>query len=952
MQSEDQGTQLTFRLLGPLEVEAGGRPLALGGPRQRALLAQLLLSANEVVRRERLMDGLWGDEPPSTAANALQVAVHGLRKALGSGRIARQGPGYVLRAEPGEVDRERFETLVAQARGEQPAEAVRLLSEALSLWRGPALADVADAPFAGPAIAQLEERRLLAAEERIEAELALGRHAQLVAELDALIAEHPLRERLRRQKMLALYRSGRQAEALEAYAEARRVLVGELGIEPSKELHELESAILRQDPALTGSAQAALTGVQANLPAPPTALIGRRLEVAAVTGLLRRADVRLVTLTGPGGTGKTRLALQAAAELAAEHADGVVFVDLAPLEDDALVASTIAHALGAAEGEVATVERLKQELRPKALLLVLDNFERVDAAAPVVSELLAGAPDLKVLVTSRAVLRLSGEHEYLVPPLRTPDPARARDVEELARNEAVALFVARARAVQHGFTLSRENRGAVAEVCVALEGLPLAIELAAARVGSLSPPALLDRLEQRLELLTGGPRDAPERHQTLRATIDWSHGLLDPAERELFAGLAVFAGGCTLAAVETIFEAPLETLEGLVAKSLLQREQGVPGEVRFRMLETVREYALERLAASVEADDARRRHALYFAGLAEQGAEVLWGPVQGPEHEIWLDRLEADHDNLRAALAWGSRHHDETTLRLAAAMFEFWESRGYIREGREWLERALERGSGAAAPLRAKALHAAGYLAYDQGDYERGDEHCEASLALYRELGDKEGEGRTVHVLGWAAEYRGDVIRAATLAEESLSLARQLGHVRGVIVSLGRMALAAAKRGDFAAAEAMLDEALALAREHEDRVGEGGILGTWGELVAQQGDHEAGGRMLAESIVLYREAGHPRAIPSVIHQIAALAELRGVTEQAVQLFGASNQLYETVGASLPPSVQVEYRATLDRARAALGEAAFEAAWEYGRTLPPEQAVELARSVAVSSGSNA
>jgi len=927
---------LRFGLLGPLEVARDGELLALGGPRQRALLALLLLHANEVVSRERLIDGLWGARPPETAANALQVAVHGLRRVVGAGRIETRGTGYLVRVERDELDLERFNALVERARAKETA--ADGLCEALAIWRGEALADLREAPFAAVEAARLEGLRIAALERRIDADLAAGLHADLVAELEALVAGEPLRERFRYQLIVALYRAGRQAEALQAYREARRSLVEELGVEPGPELQRLERAILQQDPALAAPPPRTRV-VSSNLPASSTPLVGRQLELAGLTGLLRRGDVRLVTLMGPGGTGKTRLALEAARELEGELADGGVFVDLAPLEDPADVLAAVARALSVGEAHGSTVDSVKEALHDKTLLLLLDNFERVDEAAPVVSDLLAAAPGLQVLATSRAALRLSGEYEFPVPPLRVPGLEDARRLEALGRNEAVSLFAARAQAVRHDFRLTAENAAAVVEICIALEGLPLALELAAARCKQLSPQALAARLGERLDVLTGGPRDRPARQQTLRATIEWSYELLGGPQRELFDALGVFAGGCTLAAAEAVCGAAAEEVEALADRSLVQREEH-DGTPRFRMLETVREFAVERLEAHGTAAAAvRRRHADYFTALAEEAGTALWDPVQGPNRAFWLDRLELDYGNLRAALAWADRHDAETELRIAAGLFDFWASRCYFEEGRTWLERALAQAEGVASPVRAKALHAAAFLALDQGDYARCNELGEESLELYRALGDPEGIGRTVHMLGQAAAVAGDRVRAIALAEESLALARELGHIRGIIVSLVQLSGLAAERGDHDRAAALLDEAVSLGQAHGDEAALAAVRLEQSKLAHDAGHFEAASRYAVEGVRLFQVYGTTIGVASGLRRLALLAEAEGRPERTVRLLGAADALHEATGS--PPPVDADHEATLDRAREALGAAAYAEAWAAGRALSPQEAVELA-----------
>jgi DNA-binding SARP family transcriptional activator len=523
---------MEFRILGPVELVVEGRVTPLNAAKPRALLAMLFLNANKPLSSARLIDDLWAGRPPATAAKVLQAYVSQLRRLIGSEVIATGPNGYALSVGPGELDLHRFERLVSAAAGADPAAAASRLRQALALWRGPPLVDFAYEPWAQLEIGRLNELYLVALQARIDADLALGVTAELVGELELLVAEHPLQESLHGQLMLALYRSNRQAEALEVYRQARQTLVAQLGIEPGPALRRLETDILRQDPRLDLPAPQPAEARQAQpvptLPPRSTSFVGRHRELLEIRKLLASPDIRLLTLTGPAGTGKTRLAVEAAAGLEAEFPDGVVLVELAPISDPDLVATTIAEtlALGETHGRRPT-EALIAYLQRRRVLLILDNFEQLLPAAPVVTELLAGAQQVKILVTSRAPLELGEEHIQAVPALRLPDPTSLGDVERLRRTEAVSLFVDRARSVRPEFEVSTANAAAVAELCLRLDALPLALELAAARVKVLSVDAILDRVGRSLELLKAQPGAAlPERHRTLRAAIAWSYALL------------------------------------------------------------------------------------------------------------------------------------------------------------------------------------------------------------------------------------------------------------------------------------------------------------------------------------------------------------------------------------------------------------------------------------------
>jgi predicted ATPase/DNA-binding SARP family transcriptional activator len=1099
---------MEFRILGPLEVSSDGERLELGGQKPRALLAMLLLNANHLVPADRLIDALWEGEAPETAQKALHVYVSQLRKLLGRERLVTKEPGYLLRIEPNELDLAHFRELCDEERYE----------DALSLWRGPPLPEFAYRRFAQAEIARLEELRLACLENRIERDLRTGRHAELAGELEALVEQHPLRERLRGQFMLALYRSGRQAEALEAYQRARAALVEELGIEPARALRDLHQAILNQDPALelekapgteaaaraqgplpsgtvtllfadvegstrlvytlggeryrnvrtraralvraaaakhrgheidwagdgvflaferardataaavelqralavepwppeeairmrigvhTGEPevsdegyvgldvhiaaricsaahggqivvsratrdfvgenvaegvsfrplgshrlrdvtspqplfQAVAPGLAesfpplqtlagATLPALHHRLVGRARDLAAIEALIARPDVRLVTITGPGGAGKSRLALEVAGAAAVERP--VHLVGLAPISDPDLVPAAIARTLGIRESPGRSLlESLSESLADTGALLFLDNLEHLAPAARHVSELLQRTPGMDVLVTSRAPLRLSGEHIVHLAPLDVRDAATF--FSELA--------------AARGVVVHEDAQPSVFEICRRLDGLPLAIELVAARLAVLPPARILRALDEGLALQMEGPVDLPERQRTLRATIDWSYGLLDEPQRKLLGALAVFAGGCSLDDARELAEANgsfLADLEALVGWSLVRSDVS-DGDVRLSMLETVREDAEQRLAAAGRLVDLRRRHAERFLELARESEAALAGPDQAD----WLRRLEVDLDNIRAALDWCfASGRVEDALRAISALERFWRAHGHVSEARRWLSLGLALAEDVALEVRADALWTAaqqataqydwpaaetflgealelfratgrgretvfalsdlGFVALIQDDLERAEQLCNEALAVARELGDGRAVSAALINLGEVSSLLGDHESALTHYEEARALRRELGDpllVANVTYNLG---VAAFRAGDLPRAREAVEESLALARRVDDDTNIAAALFMIAELDIERGELDAAREAIRESLAVYSELENSFACAGCLLVLGAIAAAAGSPEEAARLVGAADALRGD--APLDP----HQRAVLDR----------------------------------------
>jgi predicted ATPase/DNA-binding SARP family transcriptional activator len=792
------------RLLGPVQVVRAGREIRLGGPRPRAVLALLVLEAGRVVPAGRLVEEIWRGSPPPGAAKTLRSYVSRLRALLDpDATLAARGGGYVLGLDPDMVDAVRFEQLVGAGRevlsGGEAAAAADRFRQALGLWRGRALADVCEVEPLAREAARLEELRLAAVEGRIEADIALGLHAGVTGELEGLVAEYPLRERLWRLLVLALYRAERQADALAAYRRARDMLATELGLEPGEDLRRLEQAVLRQE------VPAAALPARHNLPAPLTSFLGREQDLARLERLL--GEARLVTLTGTGGTGKTRLALETGARVVGRFPGGVWLAELAGIADPGLVAAQVMLALGVRQaGDVPMLDALIYRLRSAELLLILDNCEHLlDACAELADALLRAAPGLRVLATSREPLGIPGEVTFPVRPLDLP-PQTAQ-AQEAGQAAAVRLFLDRGSAARGG-TASGVAPVAVAErICRKLDGLPLAIELAAARLGTLSAAEIEAHLADRFRFLTYRRPVADPRHQALRAAMDWSYDLLSAAERRVLGELSVFAGTFGLAQVAEVCGGGdqltgWEVIDRLAGKSLVAAEPADDG-TRYRLLDTVRHYATDRLAEAGGTEAARHRHAAAFLGLAER--------------ERKLAVLVREQDNFRAALEWSLEHGNQTGPRLARALGAFWLGRGLLQEGRDWLYRAVAQRP-ADPRLRADLLRLLGAVLYEGGDLDRADtvlsEGSEVAAAagapaVQARIAVLRADIRNLQGLGNAEALAECEAAAAVLEAEG-----DLGGLAEALTAAGRLRF---WLGDIPASQVILERAITCARHSGNR---------------------------------------------------------------------------------------------------------------------------------------
>jgi predicted ATPase/DNA-binding SARP family transcriptional activator len=962
-------TELDVKLLGPLEVSVSSDPVQFEGAKQRALFTLLALRAPEAVAIDELVEALWGAHPPGGAAQALQKQVSRLRRRLGGASEIRHRPaGYALEIDAEAVDARRFEALVERARLElgqsDPLQAARHLRAALGLWRGPALADHRTDDFALREIARLEEMRAVAIEERLAADLASGHDADLVGEIQALVAEHPLRERLRAHLMVALYRAGRQAEALEAMREGRALLVAELGIEPGPELRRLERLILAHDPEL--APERSPPALAAPLPAPPNAMIGRSGELAEITALLVRPEVRLVTLVGPGGVGKTRLAVAAAWAVEGRFPGGVVHVDLDGVDDAGALAAEAASALGVvASTPDELAERLGRATRGSPALLLLDGLDRFLDDAGQVWQLLAAAGNMTVLAASRAALRLTAEHAYPVLPLAAPNAAK--------------LFVERATAARPDLAIGDDEREIIDAICARLDGLPLAIELAADRVRMLSLPALATRLEHRLELLTGGPRDLPARQRSLRATLEWSWDVLDDPERVLLGRLTVFEGGASLEAAEAVCNADDDLgsdVEGRVSSlmdktSLLRADAGLDYQPRVRLLSTISEFAAERAG---DLSEVQLRHARHFLGFCERAAGEA---AQGHRRE-WLERIAQEWGNIRLAYECFLRHDSALeALRVATAVARALPWDAHAHEVRGWLAESVRALPPEATAHRATALYWDGRLAISQARFAEAQSQLEAALEMARELGDSYVQAAALAALGRRAALIGseeamaiceaaverahatgdpllvaDAVlflagaceraeawdRAHALAAEALEHYQDAGDPYGCATALAEIGWYDLVHRRLELAEDRLTEALELRRRHGDdrRLVEPLIDYAWLTLL-RVADDDARARFV-DCLALARQMDDQFIVGEALAGLSAHAAMAGRSADAARLAGASAAVYDRIGAPPWESVTLMQERALAPARGALGAGRFAELFAQGRALSVEDAL--------------
>jgi predicted ATPase/DNA-binding SARP family transcriptional activator len=890
-----------FRILGPLDVLDSSGSAALPARKPRVVLLRLLVSTGSAVPVDALADALWADNPPSTAAKLVQIYVSQLRKALGPSTIRTTPNGYLLDIAPERVDAHRFAYLLADGRrvaaAGNAALAASLFRQALGLWRGGAYADVDDESFAAAEIGRLNELRAQCLEDKLAADLATG--DDVLGEVTGLVARYPLRETLRAIQIRALTQAGRRADALDAYREARGVLREELGLEPGPQLRAAHQLALQAGP--DGSPPAAAS-VTRRLPEPPTPLVGRERELTELRQLLSRGDVRLLTLTGAGGSGKTRLALALARLVGHGYANGVALVELASLRDAALVPSAIAQALGAQQS--AAGDALTEWLAERELLLVVDNVEHLPEAFARLAALVARAPRLTIVVTGRRVMHVTGEHVYPVAPL--------------AEDAAADLFVQRARAAHPAFAAAAADPDVVA-ICRRLDGLPLAIELAAARVATLPTRTLLARLSSRLTVLTAGPHDLPARQQTLRETLEWSANLLTPAQRAVLARMSVFPAGCTLECAERFVGADVDTLGALVGDNLLRTVDTGSG-ARFVMLETIREYADTLLG-----DDRGAAEQALVSSCVDLVRQVQ---ERGPGQQRWLALLDAEHDNIRAALELttdaGAR------LEIVGGMWRYWWVRGHLAEGKAHVVTALAASGHADDKLRAKALYGAAGLSWAAGSLADARRFAEAAEQQAQDAGNTWVRMAANTCLGEIAMAEHDFEAAQRHHQAALDIARANEWEIDVVTSELNLATAIMELGDLPTARRMLTDVLAYHRSHEIVEGIGFASLYLGEVAYRLAEYPAMGTSFADARDAFTEIGFEANAAYAMQGLAAAAVHNADPAEAARLLGAAAAIIDRIGDVNSAFAAIAAHAE-SAARDAIGEHRFAEAFDAGRT---------------------
>jgi predicted ATPase/DNA-binding SARP family transcriptional activator len=985
---------MQFEVLGEPRVLRAGAPIRLRGRLVQRLFAALLVDAPRVVERETLVERLWGDEPPATATTALQVHVGRLRQALepdlrgrACSAIRTTGDGYALEIDRARIDAEQFESLVHDAEdlaGLAPERALGDVESARALWRGRPWGALADEEWLRSDAARIEQLRRRAEELWGDMQLALGRHESIVDSLARAVEAEPFREHRWEQLMLALYRCGRQADALRAFQDARRILSEELGIEPSPALRALEQALLVQDPSLDAPPRSPPARPSHNLPAALTSLVGREDDLRTTRKLV--AASRLVTLTGVGGVGKTRLAIQSAADLVPQFADGAWLVELAPIRDAGLVPGRVAATLGLREqGGQSVSDMIADYLADRSLLLVVDNCEHViDAVARLVDTLLNAAPHLHVLGTSRAPLGLAYEQVFRVPVLEVPAPSDDRDADRLAGFAAVQLFVERAWAVPPSFGLTAENQADVAELCRRLDGIPLALELAAVRTESMTPAEIVHHLEHRFQLL-GVDRKQAGRHRTLQGTIAWSYQLLERNEQTLFSRLSVFASGCTITTALSVvtgsrLDEPnvLAGLAGLVRQSMVVAET-VGKTTRYRILESLRQYAHERLASSGEEAAVRTRHAEYFTRLVEGLADDVRGPRQDAAYGTLLTEL----DNLRAAFDWHLAAGDAVTaLRLVRILRTFW-TELMPSEGVQRALAAVALDGNASAAARAGGLADAAWISYvsGRGEYthyaeesvavsqaagippdpealctlalhdvfagcfDRSLAHLEEAIVASRAIDDPYEIAAALTGICMVHAILGDTDAALAAGEEALAFARDLGYVTQIAGSLAALGFAWGAR-DLERGVALLDESLSL---KSDTTYSALARVVNGHLHVMLGDDEGALRLFGETLEIYERLGEAFYLPTSLEGTAAALCLRGRATAATRLLGASEEVRRKLTLSGLPIEIALRQSALDMVAASVTEDERQRELIVGRRWSVEETVAYARGEIVSIG---